>query len=308
MKILVTGGTGFIGRHVVRCLRANNYNVLVGTRRIPQEKGAIQFFLDTCSWMEMMIDKYEIDCIVHLSGRASVGSSFNEPYETYENNVRDTINLLKVVSEKFKHIRLIVTGSSEIYTPTESVLTESSSFGPVSPYGFTKVFIDTFSRSIAKRFSLSLVVTRPFNIIGPEQSEIFVMSNFAKQLAEMQLYKREKILRVGNLEVSRDFVDVRDIATAYMCLINGDEIGSAYNICSGKSYKLIDCINKLIEIASIKDIKIEKDKSRLRPTDIKSIVGDNLMIKDEYGWTQNYMIEKTFEDILEYWRNKLNES
>jgi GDP-4-dehydro-6-deoxy-D-mannose reductase len=306
MKVLVTGGTGFVGKHVVKSFREVGHEVTIGTRGICTEKDSVQFFLDNSSWMEMILNKLNVDAIVHLSGRASVGSSFNNPFETYQSNVIDTVNLLKLVSEKFKNIRLVIAGSSEVYMPSSEELNEDSILGSVSPYGFTKIFIDCFSRILASKDDLRIVVTRPFNTIGPGQSDVYVLSSFAKQIAEMKLGVRERVLKVGNLEISRDFVDVRDVAIAYLKLVEGNDIGEAYNICSSNCYKLVDCLNEMFEIEKMKDIKIEVDQARMRPADVKSFVGTYKKIKNKYGWSPRIPIDQTLCDIITYWEKKLS--
>jgi GDP-4-dehydro-6-deoxy-D-mannose reductase len=306
MRVLITCGTGFVGKHVVECLRKKGHEVIIGTRGFTKEN-SVQFFLNDCFWIDMMLHKLNVDAIIHLSGKASVKSSFDEPFETYKSNIKETINLLKIVLEKYKNIRLIIAGSSEIYKPCDEILTEQSLLGPVSPYGFTKVFIDCFSRSIALKNSMNLVVTRPFNTIGPGQSDNYVISNFAKQIVEIKLGKKDKILEVGNVEVFRDFVDVRDVARAYANLLEGHEIGEVYNICSNNKIGLLECIKEMLKLEELEDVIIKIDKTRFRLEDVKSFVGAYGKIEVAYGWKPMYPIDQTLYDILLFWKKELTE-
>ena len=303
MKVLVTGGTGFVGQHVVSCLKSRGHDVLIATRQIPKE-GQVQFFFYNPEWMSNVLDKNKIECIVHLSAKASVKQSMSMPFEAYESNVSDSISLLKVLEKKYRNIKFVYASSAEVYKPDTRILTESSSLSPVSLYGLSKMFVDEFVRVVARSENLKWNVVRPFNTIGVGQSDVYVIASFAKQIVEMKRGIREKKLSVGNIEVCRDFVDVRDVARAYVDVCELDDVGEVYNICSGESVCLSECVSEMISLVGLKDVKIEVDSSKLRVSDPERIVGTYNKLKRKVGWGPKTPIDQTLSDILQYWEGK----
>lgn len=301
MKVLITGGKGFIGSHVTKKLIEKGHEVIIGTRRSPVNSNEFFFELNSLQKIEENLKEINPQAIIHLSAKASVGGSFAAPFETYESNIQESINLLKVISKDFKNIRTIIASSAEVYKSSENALSETSVLDPVSPYGYTKNFIDYFSRFL----NLNLVVTRLFNSIGPGQSDTYVMSNFAKQIVEMKLGIRDKILKVGNIEVQRDFLDVRDVAEAYSLLLLGTEKNEAYNICSGNSLRISEVVNFMIDFMGVTGVKIEVDPKRLRSSEIQKIQGSYEKINKAYGWSPSITLRQTIFDILNYWEEKL---
>lgn len=301
MKVLITGGKGFIGSHVTKKLIEKGHEVIIGTRRSPVNSNEFFFELNSLQKIEENLKEINPQAIIHLSAKASVGGSFAAPFETYESNIQESINLLKVISKDFKNIRTIIASSAEVYKSSENALSETSVLDPVSPYGYTKNFIDYFSRFL----NLNLVVTRLFNSIGPGQSDTYVMSNFAKQIVEMKLGIRDKILKVGNIEVQRDFLDVRDVAEAYSLLLLGTEKNEAYNICSGNSLRISEVVNFMINFMGVTGVKIEVDPKRLRSSEIQKIQGSYEKINKAYGWSPSITLRQTIFDILNYWEEKL---
>lgn len=301
MKVLITGGKGFIGSHVTKKLIEKGHEVIIGTRRSPVNSNEFFFELNSLQKIEENLKEINPQAIIHLSAKASVGASFTAPFETYDCNVDETINLLRVISNSFKDIRLIVASSAEVYKPSENILTETSDLGPVSPYGKTKDFIDFYTRFL----DINAVVTRLFNSIGPGQSDTYVVSNFAKQIVEMKLGIRDKVLKVGNIEVQRDFLDVRDVAEAYSLLLEGKEKNEVYNICSGNSLRISEVVNFMINFMGITGVKIEVDPKRLRSSEIQKIQGSYEKINKAYGWSPSITLRQTIFDILNYWEEKL---
>jgi len=146
-------------------------------------------------------------------------------------------------------------------------------------------------------------VTRSFNHIGPGQSENFVCSDFAKQIAEIEKGLKKPEISVGNLEAYRDFLDVRDVVSAYYHIMNKGKPGQVYNICSGKKIKIRYLLEILLSLSSKKNIALKIDSTKLRPVDNEIIYGDNSKLKKHTGWVSKYSIEEALKDTLDYWRN-----
>ena len=306
MKILVTGGGGFVGRHLVRELETQGDEVWVGTIECEKEDRHVQFFLDDENWMDRVLEKGKFDVIYHLAGQPSVHISFEKPFEVFVVNTIGALNLIKLVAERYKQTKLVVAGTSEVYKLKNEALTEDCDFDPKSPYAMSKLVVDYFIRKMSNKLELNCTLMRPFSNIGPGQHENFALSSFAKQIAEIKLGKREKKIRVGNLNVYRDFIDVRDAVKAYSLVKNENEKGEVYDICSGILYKLSDCLDKLIQISGVEGIKIEVDQNRLRTNDVEYCLGSYEKINKKFGWKPEIKIEKTLTDLFNYWYEKLS--
>ena len=153
-------------------------------------------------------------------------------------------------------------------------------------------------------FGWRVMVTRGFNQAGPGQSPAFVVSDFAKQVAEIEKGLREPVLRVGNLEAERDFMDVRDTVVAYRMVMGKGAHGVSYNVCSGRAVSIKSILDTLLGFATV-DVEVRKDPEKDRPSDIPVLVGDNSKIQKEIGWEPRIPLEKTLSDTLEYWRKVL---
>ena len=158
----------------------------------------------------------------------------------------------------------------------------------------------------AKAYGLHLVMVRAFNHVGPKQSPQFVVSDFCKQVAEVEMGLREPVIHVGNLKAKRDFTDVRDVVAAYECLVRLGESGETYNVGSGIAYTIEDILNQIIALSG-REIRVEVEKERLRPIDVPLIVADVTKIKERTGWEQKISLEQTLRDTLAYWRENLAE-
>jgi GDP-4-dehydro-6-deoxy-D-mannose reductase len=148
------------------------------------------------------------------------------------------------------------------------------------------------------------VMTRSFNHTGPGQRDVFVLSNFGKQVAEIRRGLREPVIDVGDLEVRRDFLDVRDVCDAYVVLLKKGRTGETYNVCSGRSYRIRDLLDQLCALAGVK-VKVHVDQARLRPVDVPELRGDPSKMREHTGWTVKHPIEETLKSLLEYWDGEL---
>ena len=312
MKALITGITGFVGSHLAEHLIARGDEVY-GTVRWRSRLDNITHIKDKIKLIETDIrDSYSIektlrevqpDVIFHLAAQSFVHSSFNAPQETLSTNIIGTVNLLEAVRSLKSNPVIQIAGSSEEYgfvKPNETPIRETNPLRPLSPYGVSKVAEDMLAYQYHKSYGLKTVITRAFNHEGPRRGEVFSTSNFAKQIAEIEKGK-EPVIHVGNLNASRDFTDVRDVVRAYMISTEKCDYGEAYNICSGKAWKISDMLNLLLSMSQ-KKIEVRQDPTRMRPSDVEILLGDSTKFNQKTGWAPKIPFETTMKDLLDYWR------
>jgi len=317
MRALITGITGFVGSHLAEYLLANGFEVW-GTFRWRSKTENIEHIKNRLKLVETdirdphsvdrAIKESEPDFIFHLAAQSFVPASWNAPQETITTNVIGTINLLEATRRFENNVKIQIAGSSEEYGlvyPHEVPIKETNPLRPMSPYGVSKVAEDLLGFQYFKTYGMNIIITRAFNHEGPRRGEVFVISTFAKQIAEIEKSLKDPFIQVGNLDAKRDFSDVRDVVVAYLLALEKCKAGEVYNICSGKSRTIKSVLDTLLGMSSIKDIKIVKDSSRMRPSDVSILEGNYSKFKKETGWEPKIPFEKTLEDQLNYWRDKI---
>jgi GDP-4-dehydro-6-deoxy-D-mannose reductase len=225
-----------------------------------------------------------------------------------ETNAVGTIHLLETIRKLDIDPAIQIAGSSEEYGlvfPDEVPIKETNPLRPLSPYGVSKVAQDKLGFQYHRSYGLKIVVTRGFNHTGPRRGEVFVTSDFAKQIVEIEKGLREPVIRVGNLDAKRDFTDVRDTVRAYWLSVSKCEFGECYNVSSGNVWVIKDVLDLLLKSSKKKDIRIEQEKGRMRPSDVQILHGDATKFMEKTGWKPEIPFEKTMSDLLEYWREVL---
>ena len=187
--------------------------------------------------------------------------------------------------------------------PNEVPIKETNPLRPLSPYAVSKVAQDMLGYQYWMSFKVDSVRTRGFNHEGPRRGPVFVASDFAKQIADIEKGKKAPVLHVGNLEAQRDFTDVRDMVRAYVLALEKCEPGEAYNICSGKAWTIQAVLDYLLSQTKLK-IEVRQDPARLRPSDVPILLGDNSKFVRATGWQPTIPFEQTLRDMLDHWRSR----
>jgi GDP-4-dehydro-6-deoxy-D-mannose reductase len=312
MKYLITGANGFCGRHLADVL-AGSGNIVYGiSRSIPDDLVAQHpsVTYEQCNLIDHtsinnMLQKIEPDCIFHLAAESSVASSWSSPINIMNNNVLSQINIFEVVRELELSTRIIVACSSEEYgliNESDLPVNENCCFKPLSTYAVSKVSQDMLAYQYYKSYNMDIIRIRSFNLTGPGRSANYALSSFARQIADIERGGNLNTIFVGNLNVKRDYTDVRDAMKGYYQIALKAKSGTVYNLCSGKAYSLKELLDILVSY-STNDINIEIDKKRFRPSDLPIMLGDNIRIKTEIGWAPKIDIRDTLKDLLNYWRH-----
>jgi GDP-4-dehydro-6-deoxy-D-mannose reductase len=314
MKALITGITGFAGSHLADyCLERGGVEVCgivrwrSRTENIEHLQGKIALLecdlRDATSTREI-IEGIRPDYIFHLAAQSFVPTSWRAPTECLVTNVIGQLNIFEAVRKTNLKPRIQIACSSEEYGMThedELPITEDTPLRPLSPYGVSKVGQDLLAYQYFMSYQMDVVRTRGFNHTGPRRAPVFVVSDFSKQIADIEKGRKDPVIRVGNLDAERDFTDVRDIVRAYFLALEKGKSGEAYNICSEKSWRIGDMLEKLLSHSRAK-IRIQEDPARLRPSDVPRLRGDCSKFRRDTGWTPRIPFEQTLKDMLEYWR------
>ncbi len=302
---LVTGATGFAGSHLVEHLLETEDQLAAWSN--PSGKTAPPGDLRV-GWAA--VDLLDRDAVVaevarlqpsviyHCAGFADVAASWQQPARALQVNALGTSHVLEAVRRAALDCPVLVTGSALVYKQSNEPLHENSRIEPSNPYGVSKLAQEMLSMEAALD---RVLLARPFNHAGPRQSDAYVTSSFARQIAEIEAGHREPVLRVGNLETRRDITDVRDTVRAYTAIVRAGQPRRPYNVCTGTAYLVRDLLSALVRLARV-SIRVETDPSRMRPSDNPVIVGDSSRTRTEVGWVPRIPIERTLHDLLEFWR------
>ena len=316
MNVLITGITGFVGSHLADLYLEKGYNVF-GTKRWRSRLDNISHIIDQIKLIECditdayaiekAIEQSEPDVIHHMAAQSFVPASWANPKSTLDINIMGTLNILEGTRRAKLDSIVQICGSSEEYgmvKPDEIPIKETNPLRPLSPYGVSKVTTDLLSIQYHQSYGLKVVVTRAFNHTGARRGEVFVCSNFAKQIALIEK-GIQKVINHGNLKVIRDFTDVRDVVRAYYLASKDDKcVGKQLNICSGKGYKISEVLNILKSYAEV-EIKTSFDESRSRPSDVPILIGNYDLFKSITGWKPEIPIKDTLSVLLDYWRTNI---
>jgi len=313
-RVLITGVTGFAGSHLVDYLLERGDCEIFGIQRWRSRTENIEHFRDRIAILECdlrdasstrdTLEQVRPDYVFHLAAQSFVPTSWTAPTESLTTNIIGQVNLFEAVRRLELKCRIQLACSSEEYgmvRPDEIPIRETNPLRPLSPYAVSKVAQDLLGYQYWMSWKLDCVRTRGFNHEGPRRGPVFVASDFAKQIADIEKGRKPPVLSVGNLEATRDFTDVRDMVRAYWLALEKCEPGEVYNICSGRAWKIKDVLDHLLGLSRVK-IEVKQDPARLRPSDVPVLIGDHGKFTNATGWEPTIPFEQTLADMLEYWR------
>ncbi len=307
MRLLVTGITGFVGRHLTAHLRAQGHEVFGTTRAVPRVPGPLPAdHLLRCDICEPaaaadVMGRVRPDGVFHLAAFTSVAASFNDPLSAYRTNLFGSLNVFSAVAENVPSCRVVWVGSSDAYGQVrddELPVTERNLLQPLSPYGVSKAAADLAAFQWSQSRDLDVVRVRPFNHTGPGQQREFVCADFAAQISASRAGKCAARVEAGNLDVVRDFSDVRDVARAYLAVFARGRRGEAYNVCSGIGRTPRQILGQLIALSGIR-VEVQTVPERQRAADVPVLVGSAAKLIAETGWSPAISFEQTLRDLLD---------
>lgn len=317
---LITGIASFAGSHLAEYLLSTGFYEVYGLIRhrtktdyidhINHKLHLIQGDVLDAHSMDVLIEESKPDYIFHLAGQSFVPQSYVTPSSTFETNAIGTINLLEAIKKYAPEAKVQIACSSEEYglvKENELPIKETNPIRPLSPYATSKAAQDNTGYQYFMSYGMNIVRTRAFNHTGPRRGNVFVSSTFAQQIARIEKGLQKPVIEIGNLEAKRDFTDVRDVVKAYELSILAGEPGEAYNICSGKTIKISDILERLLSMSNInqKSLELKKDPKRMRPSDVPVLQGDYRKFKKRTGWEPKIPFDQTLEDLLNFWRERV---
>ncbi len=314
MRALITGITGFAGGHLAQILLDHQdevfgvaHEVGFGLQHLGQEVPLLIADLRQEEVVNKLLADIQPEAIYHLAGQAFVPLSWENPWDTMENNIRPQLNILQAMVKQKIEARLLVVASNQIYGHVSSdqlPVTEDTPLRPENPYGVSKVTQDMLGLQYHFSHGVDVLRVRAFNHIGPRQSPMFVASSFARQIAQIEAGLHEPTICVGNLEAKRDFTDVRDVMRAYALLVEHGEPGEAYNVGTGQAHSIQYLLEVLLAYSQA-EIKVQQDASRMRPSDTPVIYADNARLRAATGWEPLFKFEDSLQTVLDYWRKEV---
>lgn len=310
MKALIIGGAGFVGGYLISELKSSGYDVHATC--LPNEKINGDCTVHTLDILKKdditaLLDETAPDVVFHLAAQSSVSVSWKRPQLTAEINVIGSINVLEALREaQKKDIRMILIGSGEEYgfiREGACPLSEDEPLRPGNIYAATKACQGMLGSIYARAYKMDIVIVRAFNHSGPAQADIFVISDFCHQIADIEAGRKEAVMSVGNLSAMRDFTDVRDVVRAYRLLAEKGSSGKIYNVGRGKAVTIQFILDTALGLAKV-PIEVKRDPARMRASDIPLIEPDVSAIYGDTGWKAEITVEQTIKDTLDHWRSQ----
>lgn len=316
MRILVTGITGFVGSYMADYLVERGKIEVFGAKRWSSRLRNIRHLLGKVELVDYeitdytsvrtLLEKVRPDGIFHFAAQSFVSPSWTSPRATFEVNVFGTLNFLEAMRHLGMNSRILVAGSAEefgLVYENEIPITEDNPLRPINPYGVSKVAQDLLAYEHFKSYGQDVVRIRAFNHIGPRRDNVFALASFAYQMALIEKKGWPPVVKVGRLTPKRDFCDVRDMVKAYWLAFEKGVSGEVYCISGGQVHTIREGLDILLELSSVRNIKVEEDLSLVRPTELNLLIADCSKFKKLTNWKPEISFHQTMVDILAYWRD-----
>jgi len=310
-RALVTGCNGFVGKHLTRYLKECGEEVVgIDLQPHPWAEWLAYSFLDIADHGMLLdfIEKHEVKDIYHLAAVANPRAAEEDPLAALRTNVSGSASIYEAC-RTHGDMRVLAVGTMEQYRKAngpELLFHEDSPLEASTIYGVTKVCSELVGRGYVQHYGCRIVFTRTFNHTGPGQAPVYVLSDFAKQCAEISAGLKEPVIRVGNIDVSRDFLDVADVTRAYRMLMDKGMPGSVYNVCASECYPLRELLDTLVSFAGKQKIRIAVEANRVRADEPARIRGDSRRLREQTGWTPTVSIQETLRRLYDYWAEELS--
>lgn len=315
MRALITGISGFVGSHLAEYLLAHTdwqisgtvYGRLDNIAHLRQRLALFPAELSHLDVVRFIVEEAQPDYLFHLAAQPIPSLSYHDPWFTLENNIRSQLNMLEAVAQLGLACRVLVVGSSEEYgavSPADLPIDEETPLRPTSPYAVSKVTQDLLGLQYWLSRRVEAVRVRPFNHIGPRQRRGFVAPDFASQIAEIEAGLRPPVMAVGELNVARDFSDVRDIVAGYHLALTQGQAGEVYNLGAGQARSVQELLDTMIASSSL-PIAVTRDPDRVRTVETPRIVADCTRLRQQTGWTPGIPFHQSVADVLDYWRDQV---
>src|SRR5262245_52677765 len=317
MRALVTGVSGFVGGHLAEHLVGSG-DLVVGlsaSGRWPEGLAHLgrHVRIERCDLTAVdeadladLVARKQPEVVYHLAAQANPQASVADPRGTWALNLGGALNLLEAVKASGQKPRVVLVGSGVCYgnpAPEHLPVTEGCPLRPNNPYAASKAAADLLGVQHFLAHGTDAVIVRPFNHAGPRQSPSYVLSALARQVAEVEAGLAPRV-EVGNLDVVRDFTDVRDVVRGYRLLAESGAVGAVYNLGTGRGVKIADALSTLAAMAG-RPVDVHVDPARVRPVDQPLLVADPSKLRAATGWAPGYSLEQTLADMLDYWRGEV---
>lgn len=296
MKILITGGHGFVGPHLFNFLRNKGHLVAVPLR----EQLDVRNFEQVRHW----ITSFQPDKIFHLAAVSWPGESLRNPVRTFEVNTGGTLNILEAVRTTGSHAKILIAGTSEEYgyenREQGEILHEGSVCMPTTPYGASKLGATTAGQVYARRYGMHVVCTRAWNHTGWGRQAVNAESSFARRIVAVERGEAQFVSH-GDLSALRNFTSVRDVVRAYTEVIDAEP--GIYNVCSVINVPMLVIMNELVDM-STGEIQLKEDPSLVHRDQGFWPVPSNGKIHEATGWAPEVSLKSMLSDVLRYWRSR----
>lgn len=298
--LLVTGGRGFVGRHVEAACRPNG--AFADFRFV-----AMPFGLDIRDERSVAdtVAKVKPDAIMHLAAQSFVPYSIEAPRETLEVNIFGTLSVLEALRREGSSTTLLFVSSGDVYGRVADdalPVTEATVPFPRNPYAVSKIAAEELALQYHRTFGVDVRVARPFNHVGPGQDARFVIPALARQVVDIADGLRPPVIDAGDVDITRDFTDVRDVVAAYAAMLQGGSAGSRYVVASGRERSVRHCLQTMCQLAGVAP-ELRQSAEKLRPAEQRRMVADSDRLRRETGWAPKILFEQTLSDILQEARN-----